>query len=46
MSEPISQVQIEEMILEVSDASKLVFASNRYNRKEGDTNIFIADWVD
>ena len=29
-----------------SDATKLVFASNRYNRNEGDTNIFIADWVD
>lgn len=29
-----------------SDGRKLVFASNRYNRKEGDTNLFIADWVD
>jgi Tol biopolymer transport system component len=24
----------------------LVFASNRYNRTEGDTNIFIAEWVE
>jgi TolB protein len=23
----------------------LVFASNRFNRKEGDTNIFVAEWV-
>jgi TolB protein len=29
-----------------SDGSKLVFASNRHNRKQGDTNIFLADWVD
>jgi Tol biopolymer transport system component len=28
------------------DGKKLVFASNRFNQKEGDTNIFIADWVD
>ncbi|KPK29047.1 MAG: hypothetical protein AMJ61_00135 [Desulfobacterales bacterium SG8_35_2] len=28
------------------DGKKLVFASNRFNKKEGDTNIFIADWVD
>jgi len=27
-----------------SDGKKLVFASNRFNKKEGDTNIFIADW--
>jgi len=29
-----------------SDGKKLVFASNRFNLKQGDTNIFIADWVD
>ena len=29
-----------------SDGTKLVWASNRYNEKPGDTNIFIADWVD
>jgi Tol biopolymer transport system component len=29
-----------------SDGSKLVFASNRFNRTEGDTNLFLADWVD
>ncbi len=28
------------------DGKKLVFASNRHNAKEGDTNIFIADWVE
>ena len=28
------------------DGKKLVFASNRFNKKRGDTNIFIADWVD
>jgi len=28
------------------DGKTLVFASNRFNKKEGDTNIFIADWVD
>ena len=27
------------------DGRKLVFASNRHNAKEGDTNVFIADWV-
>ena len=27
------------------DGKKLVFASNRNNAKEGDTNVFIADWV-
>ena len=27
------------------DGKKLVFASNRNDAKEGDTNIFIADWV-
>jgi len=29
-----------------SDGSALVWASNRFNAKPGDTNIFIADWVD
>ena len=28
------------------DGNKLVFASNRFNRQQGDTNIFIADWID
>ena len=28
------------------DSKKLVFASNRFNQNEGDTNIFLADWVD
>lgn len=28
------------------DGKKLVFASNRFGMKKGDTNIFIADWVD
>lgn len=28
------------------DGKKLVFASNRFNKKKGDTNIFIADWVE
>ena len=28
------------------DGKKLVFASNRFDQKEGDTNIFLADWVD
>jgi TolB protein len=28
------------------DGKKLVFASNRNAAKQGDTNIFIADWVD
>ena len=28
------------------DGSKLVFASNRHGSVEGETNIFIADWVD
>jgi len=26
------------------DGTKLVFASNRFGAKEGDTNVFIADW--
>jgi Tol biopolymer transport system component len=28
------------------DGTKLVFCSNRNNKKPGDTNVFIADWVD
>ena len=28
------------------DGSKLVFASNRNQKKRGDTNIFLADWVE
>ena len=28
------------------DGRQLVFASNRNNEVEGDTNVFIADWVD
>jgi len=28
------------------DGKKLVFASNRNAAKEGDTNVFIADWVE
>jgi len=28
------------------DGKKLVFASNRNNAKPGDTNVFIADWVE
>lgn len=28
------------------DGKHLVFASNRFNKKEGDTNIFIADWIE
>lgn len=28
------------------DGKKLVFASNRNNAKKGETNIFLADWVD
>ena len=27
------------------DGKRLVFGSNRHNRNEGDTNVFIADWV-
>jgi Tol biopolymer transport system component len=27
------------------DGKRLVFASNRFNKKQGDTNIFIAEWV-
>ncbi len=28
------------------DGKRLIFASNRFNKKKGDTNIFIADWID
>ena len=28
------------------DGKQLVFCSNRFNKKEGDTNVFIADWTD
>jgi Tol biopolymer transport system component len=28
------------------DGKKLVFASNRRDRVEGETNIWIADWID
>jgi Tol biopolymer transport system component len=28
------------------DGRKLVFASNRHDRVPGETNIFIADWVE
>jgi len=28
------------------DGKKLVFASNRHDAKQGETNIFIADWVE
>jgi TolB protein len=28
------------------DGKKLVFASNRHGQKQGETNIFIADWVE
>ena len=28
------------------DGKKLIFASNRFGKQEGDTNIFIADWID
>jgi len=28
------------------DGKKLVFCSNRFNSKPGETNVFIADWVD
>ena len=28
------------------DGKKVVFASNRNNAKEGETNVFVADWVD
>jgi Tol biopolymer transport system component len=28
------------------DGKKLVFASNRNNQQRGETNVFIADWID
>lgn len=28
------------------DGTRLVWASNRFNEQEGETNLFIADWVD
>jgi Tol biopolymer transport system component len=28
------------------DGKHLVFCSNRFNKKEGDTNIFLAEWID
>ncbi|HEX7085048.1 MAG TPA: hypothetical protein VF198_01690 [Vicinamibacterales bacterium] len=28
------------------DGRKLVFASNRFQKAEGETNVFVADWVD
>jgi TolB protein len=28
------------------DGKQLVFCSNRFNSNEGDTNVFIADWID
>ena len=28
------------------DGKQLVFCSNRFNKNEGDTNVFIADWVE
>jgi TolB protein len=28
------------------DGKKLVFASNRFDKKPGETNIFIADWIE
>jgi TolB protein len=30
----------------MADGKQLVFASNREHAKEGDTNVFIADWID
>jgi Tol biopolymer transport system component len=29
-----------------SDGKQIVFCSNRFNKKQGDTNVFIADWID
>jgi TolB protein len=29
-----------------SDGTRLVFASNRHHAAEGETNVFIADWID
>ena len=28
------------------DGRRLVFASNRFNRQRGDTNVFVADWIE
>jgi len=28
------------------DGKKLIFCSNRFNKKEGDTNVFTADWIE
>jgi Tol biopolymer transport system component len=28
------------------DGKRLVFASNRQARTEGETNVFVADWVE
>ncbi|MCH9028851.1 MAG: PD40 domain-containing protein [Bacteroidetes bacterium] len=28
------------------DGKRLIFASNRFNKEKGETNIFIADWID
>jgi TolB protein len=28
------------------DGKKLIFCSNRFNQKQGDTNVFVADWID
>lgn len=28
------------------DGKELVFCSNRFNKNEGDTNVFIADWIE
>ncbi|HUP20226.1 MAG TPA: hypothetical protein VM778_09775 [Gemmatimonadota bacterium] len=28
-----------------SDGSRLVWASNRNGAREGDTNVFVADWI-
>jgi Tol biopolymer transport system component len=29
-----------------ADGKHLIFCSNRFNKKEGDTNVFIAEWID
>ncbi len=29
-----------------ADGKQLVFCSNRFNEKDGDTNVFIADWIE
>ena len=28
------------------DAKNVVFCSNRFNKKQGETNVFIAEWID